>query len=42
MLTKLYTHAVTLIANPWIWGIIGWALVIMDYPYGNILPVYAE
>jgi hypothetical protein len=42
MLTKLYTIAVTIISNPWLWGVLGWTLVLLDYPYGNVLPVYAE
>lgn len=42
MLARLYTIALMLISNPWIWGLLGWALVILDYPYGNVLPVYAE
>ncbi len=26
----------------WIWGILGWTLVALNYPFADVLPVYAE
>ncbi|WP_281256718.1 hypothetical protein [Actibacterium ureilyticum] len=26
----------------WLWGVLGWYIVITHYPMENVLPVYAE
>lgn len=39
---RLLTTWLWLYNTWWLWGILGWAIVIAHYPMENVLPVYAE
>lgn len=42
MKNKFMTTIKTLLGRWWFWGILGWTLVILNYPFADVLPLYAE